>query len=84
MEGTEKSHRTVKRYLQTLKILNLIEFQGAAKTGKYYLNKENKVENKVRNNPCRILPDSICQNLNIACLSSNYNNYDLPATTHQV
>jgi len=31
-----------------------------------------------RNNPCRILPDSIYQSLNIACLSRNYNNYDLP------
>lgn len=39
---SEKSHRTVQRYLQTLKIINLIEFQGAAKTGKYFLTKKFK------------------------------------------
>ena len=37
-----KSHRTVQRYIQLLKTLGLIEFQGAAKTGKYFLTKETK------------------------------------------
>ena len=46
MEGTGKSNAQVKRYLQTLKILNLIEFQGAAKTGKYYLTK--KIKSKIK------------------------------------
>lgn len=33
----DKSHRTIQRYIQLLKNLGLIEFKGAAKTGKYYL-----------------------------------------------
>ena len=33
----DKSHRTIQRYIQLLKTLGLIEFKGAAKTGKYYL-----------------------------------------------
>ncbi len=33
----DKSHRTIQRYIQLLKTLELIEFKGAAKTGKYYL-----------------------------------------------
>jgi hypothetical protein len=31
-----------------------------------------------RKNPCQMLPDNIYQTLKIACLSSNYNNYNLP------
>jgi ATP-dependent DNA helicase RecG len=46
MDGTRKSNAQVKRYLQTLKILDLIEFQGAAKTGKYYLT--NKMKEKLK------------------------------------
>ena len=41
-----KSHRTVQRYIQLLKTLDLIEFQGAAKTGKYYLTK--KMQTKLK------------------------------------
>jgi DNA-binding IclR family transcriptional regulator len=37
MEVTKKSNATVKRYLQILKTIGLIEFRGSAKTGKYYL-----------------------------------------------
>jgi len=36
-KSIDKSHRTIQRYLQILKTLELIRFQGAAKTGKYYL-----------------------------------------------
>ncbi len=35
MRKTGKSNATVKRYLQILKTIDLIEFKGAAKTGKY-------------------------------------------------
>lgn len=35
--GVLKSNAQVKRYLQTLKNLDLIEFQGSPKTGKYLL-----------------------------------------------
>jgi DNA-binding IclR family transcriptional regulator len=37
MEVTKKSNATVKRYLKLLKTINLIEFRGSAKTGKYYI-----------------------------------------------
>ena len=37
MDKTGKSNATVKRYLQTLKEVGLIEFKGAAKTGKYFV-----------------------------------------------
>jgi ATP-dependent DNA helicase RecG len=37
MDKTGKSNATVKRYLQTLKELELVEFRGAAKTGKYFV-----------------------------------------------
>jgi ATP-dependent DNA helicase RecG len=37
MQKTGKSNATVKRYLQLLKAINLIEFKGSAKTGKYYI-----------------------------------------------
>jgi ATP-dependent DNA helicase RecG len=39
IKKTNKSSATVKRYLQTLKAARLIEFKGAAKTGKYFVNK---------------------------------------------
>ena len=39
MKKTGKSNATVKRYLQILKTINLIEFKGAAKIGKYFLTK---------------------------------------------
>ena len=42
IESIGKSHRTVQRYLQILKTLDLIEFKGASKTGKYYLTKKMK------------------------------------------
>lgn len=37
VSNIDKSHRTIQRYIQLLKTLDLIEFKGAAKTGKYYL-----------------------------------------------
>ena len=37
MEKTGKSNATVKRYLQILKTIKLIEFKGSAKTGKYFI-----------------------------------------------
>jgi ATP-dependent DNA helicase RecG len=37
MDATGKSNATVKRYLKVLREIGLIEFRGAAKTGKYYL-----------------------------------------------
>jgi len=37
MDATGKSNATVKRYLQVLREISLIEFKGAAKTGRYYL-----------------------------------------------
>jgi ATP-dependent DNA helicase RecG len=37
MNKTRKSNATVKRYLQILKTINLIEFKGAAKTGRYFI-----------------------------------------------
>ncbi|MFN6380663.1 MAG: RNA-binding domain-containing protein [Flavobacteriales bacterium] len=40
MDATRKSNATVKRYLQVLREAKLIEFKGAAKTGRYYLTKE--------------------------------------------
>lgn len=46
MERTGKSNAQVKRYLQTLKALDLIEFRGAPKTGKYYLTKKLKLKLK--------------------------------------
>ena len=46
MARTGKSNAQVKRYLKTLKTLELIEFQGAAKTGKYYLTKKIKAKLK--------------------------------------
>jgi ATP-dependent DNA helicase RecG len=46
MERTGKSNAQVKRYLQTLKTLRLIEFQGASKTGRYYLTKKMKAKLK--------------------------------------
>lgn len=46
MEGTGKSNAQVKRYLHILKTLELIEFQGAAKTGKYYLTEKMKAKLK--------------------------------------
>ncbi len=47
MQKTGKSNATAKRYLQILKTTGLIEFKGAAKTGKYFtiskaLTKKNK------------------------------------------
>ena len=36
----KKSLRTVQRYLQLLKAIGLIEFKGAAKTGRYFLTKD--------------------------------------------
>ena len=42
----DKSHRTIQRYIQLLKTLDLIEFKGAAKTGKYYLTA--KAERKLK------------------------------------
>jgi len=35
MSKTSKSNATVKRYLNILKTIDLIEFKGAAKTGKF-------------------------------------------------
>ncbi len=46
IESIGKSHRTVQRYLQILKTLDLIEFKGAAKTGKYYLTKNMRAKLK--------------------------------------
>jgi ATP-dependent DNA helicase RecG len=46
IESIGKSHRTTQRYLQILKTLDLIEFNGAAKTGKYYLTKKMKAKLK--------------------------------------
>ncbi len=40
MRATGKSNATVKRYLQILRDLKLVEFRGATKTGKYYLTAE--------------------------------------------
>lgn len=40
IKATNKSRRTVQRYIQILKTLELIEFQGAPKTGKYFLTKK--------------------------------------------
>jgi len=37
MEATGRSNATVKRYLQTLKNIGLIEFKGSPKTGKYFI-----------------------------------------------
>jgi predicted transcriptional regulator len=37
IKGTGKSNATVKRYLQILKTIGLIEFKGAAKSGKYFI-----------------------------------------------
>ncbi len=42
----DKSHRTIQRYIQLLKTLDLIEFKGAAKTGKYHLTA--KAERKLK------------------------------------
>jgi ATP-dependent DNA helicase RecG len=42
----DKSHRTIQRYIQLLRTLDLIEFKGAAKTGKYYLTA--KTEHKLK------------------------------------
>jgi len=39
IKKTSKSNATVKRYLQTLRMAGLIEFKGAAKTGKYFVSK---------------------------------------------
>jgi ATP-dependent DNA helicase RecG len=39
IKKANKSSATVKRYLQTLKAIGIIEFKGAAKTGKYFVNK---------------------------------------------
>ncbi len=39
MMKTGKSNATVKRYLQILKIVNMIVFAGAPKTGKYFITK---------------------------------------------
>ena len=37
MDKTGKSNATVKRYLQILKIIDLVEFKGTPKTGKYFI-----------------------------------------------
>jgi DNA-binding IclR family transcriptional regulator len=37
MNAIGKSNATAKRYLQILKTIDLIEFKGAAKTGKYFI-----------------------------------------------
>jgi len=42
MKKIGKSNATVKRYLRILKILNLVEFRGSAKTGKYFLTQKAK------------------------------------------
>ena len=39
MGATGKSNATVKRYLQTLREINFVEFKGATKSGKYFLTK---------------------------------------------
>jgi len=46
MDATGKSNATAKRYLQTLREINFIEFKGAAKTGRYYLT--NEAEKKIK------------------------------------
>lgn len=46
MDATGKSNATVKRYLQVLREIKLIEFKGAAKTGRYCLT--NQAERKIR------------------------------------
>ena len=38
MSKIGKSNATVKRYLQILKTIGLVEFIGTPKTGKYYIN----------------------------------------------
>ena len=40
MKNTGKSNATVKRYLQILKTIDLVEFKGSAKTGKYFITKK--------------------------------------------
>jgi len=40
MHATSKSNATVKRYLQLLREINLIEFRGSPKTGRYNLTKQ--------------------------------------------
>lgn len=42
-----KSKPTVERYLKLAKLLGLIEFRGASKTGGYYLTKKMKEKLKV-------------------------------------
>jgi ATP-dependent DNA helicase RecG len=42
-----KSKPTVERYLKLAKLLGVIEFQGASKTGGYYLTKKMKEKLKV-------------------------------------
>lgn len=46
MESTGKSNATAKRYLQILKEIGLVEFKGAAKTGKYHFTA--KAERKLK------------------------------------
>jgi len=46
IKATNKSRRTVQRYIQILKILEMIEFIGAAKTGKYFLTTNMKAKLK--------------------------------------
>ncbi|MDD4489019.1 MAG: putative DNA binding domain-containing protein [Paludibacter sp.] len=46
MESTGKSNATAKRYLQILREVGLVEFKGAAKTGKYHLTA--KAERKLK------------------------------------
>jgi len=47
--ATGKSIATVKRYIQTLKSIGLIEFKGSSKTGKYFLTA--KVANRLNPKP---------------------------------
>ncbi|MDP3946463.1 MAG: hypothetical protein Q8Q51_11260 [Lutibacter sp.] len=46
MESAGKSNATAKRYLQILREIGLVEFKGAAKTGKYHLTA--KAERKLK------------------------------------
>ncbi len=42
MKNTGKSNASVKRYLQILKAIDLIEFKGSAKTGRYFITNKMK------------------------------------------
>jgi hypothetical protein len=44
-------NKTGQRYLQILKILDLVEFQGASKTGGIFFNNKNEFKTEIINVP---------------------------------